>query len=87
MAVTGHSVVAQISPALVWVTNSSIKLEQVIGDVDWAPRSNTASQTISRFNIEGTDISSSFLSGTNRILIFGDTIGTNVYYNAADLID
>jgi hypothetical protein len=63
MALTGHSVVAQISPALVWVTNSSIKLEQVIGDVDWALRSNTASQTISR------------------------TIGTNVYYNAADPID
>lgn len=69
---------------LVWVTNSSVKLEQVIGDVDWANGSNTVSQTITRFNIEGTDISSSFMCGTNRIFIFGDTIGSNVNYNAAD---
>ena len=75
---------AQPAPALTWITNSSIKLEQVIGDVDWANGSNTVSQTIARFNIEGTDISSSFMCGTNRIFFFGDTIGTNVSYNAAD---
>ena len=73
---------AQVS--LAWITNSSVKLEQVIGDVDWATGSNTVSQTITRFNIEGTDISSSFICGTNRIFFFGDTIGSNVDYHAAD---
>ena len=71
-------------PVLTWITNSSVKLEQNIGDVDWANGSNTVSQTIARFNIEGTDISSSFVSGTNRIFIFGDTFGLNTSYNAAD---
>ena len=76
--------VGQPVPVLTWVPNSSVKLEQVIGDVDWAIGSNTVSQTIARFNIVGTDISSSFVSGTNRIFIFGDTIGSNVNYHAAD---
>jgi len=84
IAVTGLSAVAQITPALLWITNSSVKLEQVIGDVDWANGSNVTSQTITRFNIEGTDVSATFLSGTNRIFVFGDTIGTNINYNAAD---
>ena len=75
---------AQPTPILTWITNSSVKLEQVIGDVDWATGSNTISQTITRFNIEGTDISSSFMCGTNRIFFFGDTIGVNVDYHAAD---
>ncbi|MGP8234361.1 MAG: DUF4185 domain-containing protein [Limisphaerales bacterium] len=76
--------VAQPAPILTWITNSSVKLEQVIGDVDWADGSNVTSQTISRFNIEGTDVSATFLSGTNRIYIFGDTIGSNINYQAAD---
>ena len=75
---------AQPAPVLTWITNSSVKLEQVIGDVDWANGSNIVSQTITRVKIEGTDISSSFVSGTNRIFIFGDTIGSNADYHAAD---
>ena len=75
---------AQLAPTLTWITNSSVKQEQVIGDVDWANGSNVTSQTITRFNIEGTDISASFRSGTNRIYIFGDTIGVNINYKAAD---
>jgi hypothetical protein len=71
-------------PALTWITNSSVKLEQIIGDVDWATGSNTFSQTISRFNIEGTDVGSPFENGTNLIILFGDTIGTNVDFHAAD---
>jgi hypothetical protein len=83
-ALIGLSAVAQNTPALDWISHSSVKLEQIIGDVDWATGSNIVSQTISRFNIEGTDISSSFLCGTNRIFFFGDTIGSNASYNAAD---
>jgi hypothetical protein len=75
---------AQSALALNWITNSSVKLEQIIGDVDWANGSNTTSQTVTRFNIEGTDVSSSFVCGTNRIIFFGDTIGSNVDYHAAD---
>src|SRR5450756_703039 len=44
----------------------------------------STSQTITRFNIEGTDVSASLVSGTNRIFIFGETIGVKVNYNAAD---
>jgi hypothetical protein len=79
-------VFAQIGPApvLTWITNSSVKLEQIIGDVDWATGSNTTSQTITRFNIEGTDIGSALENGSNLIILFGDTIGTNVQYHAAD---
>jgi hypothetical protein len=80
----GVTAAAQPAPTLTWIPNSSVKLEQVIGDVDWANGSNTVSQTITRFNIEGTDISSSFMCGTNRIFFFGDTIGSNVDYHAAD---
>ena len=44
---------AQPAPALPWITNSSVKLEQVIGDVDWEAKAQgsnllTASQTITR---------------------------------------
>ena len=84
MAVTGLAAVAQNIPALLWITNSSVKLEQVIGDVDWATGSNTVSQTASRFNIVANDLGSSFLNGTNLIFLFGDTRGSNVSYNAAD---
>jgi hypothetical protein len=80
----GFPAVAQPAPALIWIANSSVKLEQVIGDVDWATGSKTASLTVTRFNIEGTDVSSSFTCGSNRIFFFGDTIGSNVNYNAAD---
>src|ERR1017187_4645115 len=81
---TGATAVGQPVPVLTWITNSSVKLEQLIGDVDWANGSNTSSQTITRFNIEGTDVSSSIVCGTNRIYFFGDTIGSNVDYHAAD---
>jgi len=79
-----QTVRAQPAPVLTWITNSTTKLEQVIGDVDWANGSKVTSQTITRFNIEGTDVSANFMNGTNRIFIFGDTIGVKVNYNAAD---
>lgn len=75
---------ARAQVGLAWITNSSVKLEQVIGDVDWATGSNTVSQTVTRFNIVGTDISSSFICGTNRMFFFRDTTGSNVDYHAAD---
>ena len=70
-------------PVLIWITNSSVKLEQVIGDVDWANGSNITSQTTTPFNIEETDVSATIMNGTHRIYILGDTIGTNINYDAA----
>ena len=84
IAVTGLPAVGQNTPALLWITNSSVKLEQVIGDIDWATGANTVSQTATRFNIVANDLGSSFLSGTNLIFLFGDTRGSNVDYHAAD---
>ncbi len=84
MLAASFPAVAQPAPVLTWITNSSVKLEQVIGDVDWATGSNTTSQTITRFNIVGTDVSAPFVSGTNLIFFFGDTIGSNVDYHAGD---
>lgn len=80
---------AQPSPALSWLTNSSVKLEQVIGDVDWADAAQgsnvlTTSQTYTRFNIVANDLGASFAWGTNLIFLSGDTRGSNVDYHAAD---
>jgi len=72
-------------PVLTWITNSSVKQEQNIGDVDWANGSNVTSRTISRFNIVGNDLGCSFVSGTNLLFFFGDTIGSNVDYHAEDM--
>jgi hypothetical protein len=84
MLAANHPAVAQPVPVLTWITNSSVKLEQVIGDVDWANGSNVTSQTITRFNIVANDLGSSFLNGTNLIVLSGDTRGSNVNYNATD---
>lgn len=78
-------------PGLTWITNSSVKVEQLIGDLDWAALARgtnlpTASQTISRFNIEGTDVGSPVEYGSKLLILFGDTIGTNVNYHAADTL-
>jgi len=40
MLASNFPAVAQPAPILTWITNSSAKLEQVIGDVDWANGSN-----------------------------------------------
>ena len=85
---------AQPGPVLTWITNSSVKLEQIIGDIDWeanAQGSNllTASQTIKRFHIMGNGLGYSFEDHGKLIFLFGDTISeqpTNgvLDYHAAD---
>src|SRR5579859_3037701 len=78
--------------SLVWITNSSVKLEQIIGDVDWAALARgtnlpTASQTVSRFHILGNGLGYSFEDKGKLIFLFGDTISedqTNINYHAAD---
>ena len=83
---------AQVAPVLTWITNSSLKLEQVIGDIDWAANAQgsnllTASQTVTRFHILGTDHGGSFEDKGKLIFLFGDTINENPSiwnYHAAD---
>lgn len=84
--------VAQTVPVLTWITNSSVKLEQLTGDVDWAALAQgtnlpTASQTVSRFHILGQGLGYSFEDKGKLIFLFGDTISentTNWNYHAAD---
>ena len=80
------------APVLTWLTNSSVKLEQLTGDVDWADLAMgitnfTASQTMSRFHILGQGLGYSFEDKGKLIFLFGDTISentTNWNYHAAD---
>ena len=86
------SAVAQPAPVLTWVTNSSVKLEQVIGNIDWqwqAVGSNvpTASQTVTRFHILGNGLGYAFENHGKLIFVFGDTISESNSlwnYHAAD---
>jgi len=64
------SAVARDVPALTWLTNSSTKVEQLIGNHGWATGSNVVSRTIARFHIKGTQNGSSFDYGTNLIFLF-----------------
>ncbi|HUD83462.1 MAG TPA: DUF4185 domain-containing protein, partial [Candidatus Saccharimonadales bacterium] len=83
---------AQTGPALTWITNSSVKLEQIIGDYDWADlavgiTNLTASQTVTRFHILGNGLGYSFEDNGKLIFLFGDTMSedtTTMNYHAAD---
>ncbi len=83
---------AQVAPRLTWIPDSSVKLEQVIGDVDWADlargvTNRTESQTVSRFHILGNGLGYSFEDKGRLIFLFGDTISENEdrwNYHAAD---
>jgi Domain of unknown function (DUF4185) len=87
----GSYVGGQVGPvSLTYVSGSSVKVEQILGDCDWPDLEQrkictpTASQTISRYDIEGIDLGSSFEAPEGLIFLFGDTIGTKTNYHAAD---
>ncbi|MFI5166729.1 MAG: DUF4185 domain-containing protein [Thermoanaerobaculales bacterium] len=78
---------------LTWIPGSTVKVEQIIGDCDWtkfdwATQTGTCvpttSQTITRFDFEGTDLGSSFEDAGRLVFLFGDTIGTKTNYHAGD---
>lgn len=71
---------------LTYIPGSSVKLEQVTGDCDWAqwdatvsnsnPTCNpTVSQTASRADVLGAPIGASFEDDGKLVLLFADTIG------------
>lgn len=88
LAASGARAAVSAPPAsastLTYIPGSSVKLEQLLGDKDWATGAPTTSQTISRSDVEGTDIGCSFEDNGKLIFLFGDTIGTKVNYHAAD---
>ena len=63
---------------LTWTPGSTVKLEQVIGDKDWAAAAKgttlpTASLTNSKYGVFGTDLGSSFEHNGRVLFLFGDT--------------
>jgi hypothetical protein len=75
--------------ALTFIPGSSVKVEQVIGDLDYQTKGATASQSTTRFNVHGTDVGSSFEANGKIIFTFGDTISRDiaaVNYRAGDPI-
>jgi hypothetical protein len=72
-------------PRLVYLPGSSVKIEQVIGDKDWADWATgtltpTASQTVTRADVLGNGLGYSFEHEGKLIFLFGDTIGASDNY-------
>jgi hypothetical protein len=63
------------SHALEYVSGSTAKVEQLIGDYDIATTERTYNQTASRYGIWGTDLGNSFEHNGRAYFLFGDTIG------------
>ncbi len=62
-------------PVLRYLAGSTAKLEQLIGDEDKERHQPTRSQTVTRFQLEGTDLGYSFEHEGRAYFLFGDTLG------------
>jgi hypothetical protein len=60
--------------ALHYVDDSTVKLEQLIGDEDKERHKPTANQTLTRFGVEGTELGSSFEHQGHIYFLFGPTL-------------
>lgn len=75
---------------LTWISGSTVKVEQLIGDCDYSAQATTGqckpttSRTATRAKLLGTDLGASFESQGNVIFLFGDSIGPTEDYLAAD---
>jgi lysophospholipase L1-like esterase len=63
------------APAIRFVSGSTIKLEQLIGDEDKERHQPTRSQTVARYQVRGTDLGYSFEHEGRAYFLFGDTLG------------
>jgi len=76
--------------ALTWISGSTVKVEQVVGDCDYSAQAATGqckpttSRTATRSKVLGTDLGASFESNGSVIFLFGDSIGPSEDYNAGD---
>jgi hypothetical protein len=61
--------------ALHYVDDSTVKLEQLIGDEDKERHKPTSNQTFTRFGVEGTELGSSFEHQGHVYFLFGPTLG------------
>ena len=61
--------------ALHYIPESTVKLEQLIGDQDKELRKPTFTQTFTRFGIEGTELGTSFEHQGRAYFLFGPTVG------------
>jgi len=94
IATTTVTVIGPALPSITWSAGSTVKLEQVIADKDWAAAAKgittpTVSQTATRYNIFGTDIGSSFEDNGKLLILFGDTRSVDenaVNFHAGDPI-
>jgi lysophospholipase L1-like esterase len=66
---------ATAGPTRRYVPGSSVKVEQLLGEVDKQLRRPTLSLTASRYGIEGTDLGYSFEHDGQVYFLFGDTVG------------
>ena len=72
--------VASHATTLTWVSGSTTKVEQMIGNCDYTAKARTGqcvpttSETAARARVLGTDIGASFESEGRVIFLFGDTI-------------
>ncbi|MGB7730242.1 MAG: DUF4185 domain-containing protein [Candidatus Acidiferrum sp.] len=62
-------------PVLRYVSGSTIKMEQLLGEEDKQLHQPTLSRTATRYGIEGTDLGNSFEHGGRVYFLFGDTVG------------
>ena len=61
--------------ALHYMDDSTVKLEQLIGDEDKERHKPTPSQTFTRFGVEGTELGTSFEHQGRTYFLFGPTLG------------
>lgn len=90
ISVTSSAQAAGGDLVLTWIPKSTVRVEQLIGDCDYAAQAKTGectpttSRTGTRAKVLGTDIGASFESQGKLIFLFGDTIGPAEDYFASD---
>jgi hypothetical protein len=75
VAVGRRAIAAPPPRALRYIPGSTVKLEQLIGEEDKERRRPTLSRTVSRYQLEGTDLGYSFDHAGRVYFLFGDTVG------------
>jgi hypothetical protein len=61
--------------ALHYIDDSTVKVEQLIGDEDKERHKPTVTQTLTRFGVEGTELGNSFEHQGHAYFLFGPTLG------------
>jgi hypothetical protein len=74
-AVRPRGLAAQRPNVLRYVPGSTVKLEQLLGEEDKERHQPTLSRTLSRYQLEGTDLGYSFDHEGRVYFLFGDTVG------------